>query len=153
MDAPCFDVSNFHSYIDQLCQPNGVYRKLFLTKYLIFKYGINKIEDTILKNNIILAKDKGLKLNITKIIRGTCNDMLAQRDFPKIKSLDINLKDIYNKIVNNYNLDLSDQCDFDFQNIGYIESPNKKNLISEYIVFIYLITEIKSLTKLLKSFI
>jgi len=95
----------------------------------IFKYGINKIEDTILKNNIILAKDKGLKLNIIKIIRGTCNDMLAQRDFPKIKSLDINLKDIYNKIVNNYNLDLSDQCDFDFQNIGYIESPNKKNLI------------------------
>jgi hypothetical protein len=95
----------------------------------IYKYGINKIEDTILKNNIKLTKDKGLKLVITKSLKGTCYDMLAEKYFTKIKSLDINLKDNSNKVVSNYSLDLSNGCEFDFQNIGYIESPSKKVLL------------------------
>ncbi len=35
---PNFDISNYASYIDQLCENNGVYRKVFRTKYLIFEY-------------------------------------------------------------------------------------------------------------------
>jgi hypothetical protein len=35
---PNFDISNFQSYIDQLCLPNGLFKKLFKTKYIIFEY-------------------------------------------------------------------------------------------------------------------
>lgn len=35
---PNFDISNFQSYIEQLCSPNGVFKKLFKTKYIIFEY-------------------------------------------------------------------------------------------------------------------
>ena len=35
---PCFDISNFESYIEQLCEPGGVLRKLLKTKYLIYEY-------------------------------------------------------------------------------------------------------------------
>jgi hypothetical protein len=38
---PGFDIANFKSYISQLCEDNGVYRKIFKTKYLIFEYSIN----------------------------------------------------------------------------------------------------------------
>jgi hypothetical protein len=40
MINPGFDISNFTSYISQLCEPEGVFRKLFRTKYLIFEYYI-----------------------------------------------------------------------------------------------------------------
>ena len=95
----------------------------------IIKYGINKIEDTLLKDNIRLTKDKGLKIIIIKNNKGICNDRLLEKDFPKIKSLNINLLDNNNKLASNYILDLSNDCDFDFQNIGYIESPSKKVLL------------------------
>jgi len=36
--SPRFDVSNYISYIEQLNKINGVNRKMFKTKYLIFKY-------------------------------------------------------------------------------------------------------------------
>ena len=95
----------------------------------IIKYEINQIQDTVLKNNIKLTKAKGLKLFIFKNTKGTCYDMLKEKYFTKIKNLDINLKDNYNKVVRNYILDLSNACDFDFQNIGYIESPSKNILL------------------------
>ena len=40
MKSPCFDISNYRSYIEQLARKNGVMRKLFKTKYIVFKYDI-----------------------------------------------------------------------------------------------------------------
>ena len=40
--TPCFDISNFMSFISQLNEPNGVLRKLFRTQYLIFGYDIEE---------------------------------------------------------------------------------------------------------------
>ena len=40
MKSPCFDIGNFTSYINMLCEENGVYKKLFRTKYLVFEYTI-----------------------------------------------------------------------------------------------------------------
>lgn len=37
-----FDLANFESYVDQLCKPNGVFRKLFQTKYLVFEYAMEE---------------------------------------------------------------------------------------------------------------
>lgn len=35
---PGFDISNFESYIEQLCEPCGLFRKLLKIKYLIYEY-------------------------------------------------------------------------------------------------------------------
>ena len=40
MKSPGFDIGNFTSYINMLCQDGGVYKKLFKTKYLVFEYAI-----------------------------------------------------------------------------------------------------------------
>lgn len=37
---PCFDISNFMSYVNQLASHDGIIRKLYKTKYLIFRYSI-----------------------------------------------------------------------------------------------------------------
>jgi hypothetical protein len=44
-----FDIGNFDSFVSQLSEPGGVFKKLFKTKYLVYKYstlddGIVKIE-------------------------------------------------------------------------------------------------------------
>jgi hypothetical protein len=44
-DAPGFDVSNFKSYIDQLSE--NLERKMFRTKYLIFKYSLSETTVTL----------------------------------------------------------------------------------------------------------
>ena len=36
--SPGFDLSNFNSYVKQLCEEGGVMKKLFRTNYLVFKY-------------------------------------------------------------------------------------------------------------------
>ena len=46
--SPSFDISNFQSLINQLSEENGVYKKLFNTKFLIFEYSI--------KDNIVKIK-------------------------------------------------------------------------------------------------
>ena len=53
MNSPCFDVSNFVSHINQLVKPDGIKRKLFRTKYLIFKYYIEN--NTIIINDFIMC--------------------------------------------------------------------------------------------------
>jgi hypothetical protein len=40
MKTPGFDIGNFTSYVNMLCEENGVYKKLFKTKYLVFEYAI-----------------------------------------------------------------------------------------------------------------
>ena len=40
MKSPSFDIGNFTSYVNMLCQDEGVYKKLFKTKYLVFEYTI-----------------------------------------------------------------------------------------------------------------
>jgi hypothetical protein len=40
MKKPGFDIGNFTSYVNALCQDGGVYKKLFKTKYLVFEYAI-----------------------------------------------------------------------------------------------------------------
>lgn len=40
--SPSFDISAFICYINQLYEKNGVLRKLYRTKYLIFEYKIQK---------------------------------------------------------------------------------------------------------------
>ena len=40
MKSPGFDIGNFTSYINMLCQHGGVYKKIFKTKYLVFEYAI-----------------------------------------------------------------------------------------------------------------
>lgn len=57
--SPGFDISNFNCYIDQLCKPNGLFRKLINTKYLIFEY--------IEKDDHILIK-KFHNLNVWNIV-------------------------------------------------------------------------------------
>ena len=47
LNKPGFDIANFESFIQQLCNENGLFRKLFKTKYLIFKYSINENKITI----------------------------------------------------------------------------------------------------------
>ena len=37
---PGFDIGNFTSYVNMLCENGGVYKKLFKTKYLVFEYTI-----------------------------------------------------------------------------------------------------------------
>jgi hypothetical protein len=52
--TPNFDISNYDCYINQLVKDNGVYRKVFNTKYLIFQYDIEDnnicIKDFFFKN-------------------------------------------------------------------------------------------------------
>jgi hypothetical protein len=50
---PCFDISNFNSYIGQL--QNNTEKKLYKTQYLIFKY-IIKILNILLKIKILLLQ-------------------------------------------------------------------------------------------------
>lgn len=40
MKSPGFDIGNFTSYINMLCEDGGVYKKIFNTKYLVFEYEI-----------------------------------------------------------------------------------------------------------------
>jgi hypothetical protein len=40
MKSPGFDIGNFTSYVNMLCEAGGVYKKLFKTKYLVFEYAI-----------------------------------------------------------------------------------------------------------------
>lgn len=40
-NKPGFDIGNFTSYVNQLSENDGVYRKLFNTKYLVFEYIID----------------------------------------------------------------------------------------------------------------
>jgi len=47
--SPGFDLANFASYIDQLCTKNGVFDKLFRTKYIVFEYAIDN-HTIIIKN-------------------------------------------------------------------------------------------------------
>jgi hypothetical protein len=49
MISPGFDIGNFTSYINQLCEIDGVYKKLFSTKYLIFEYSISNNKIKIIK--------------------------------------------------------------------------------------------------------
>lgn len=37
---PSFDIGNFTSYVNTLCEPGGVYKKMFRTKYLVYEYAI-----------------------------------------------------------------------------------------------------------------
>jgi hypothetical protein len=52
---PGFDIANFSSYISQLSDENGVFRKLFKTKYLVFEYEIDEDE-------IVIKKFKNLNV-------------------------------------------------------------------------------------------
>ena len=47
MHSPGFDIGNFISYVNQLCEPDGVYKKVFNTKYLIFEYTVQEAEKTV----------------------------------------------------------------------------------------------------------
>jgi hypothetical protein len=40
MKSPGFDIGNFTSYVNMLCEEGGVFKKLFKTKYLVFEYEI-----------------------------------------------------------------------------------------------------------------
>lgn len=62
MTNPSFDIGNFTSYITQLCEHNGLYKKLLKTKYLIFEYIIN--------NKLIVIK-KFHYLNVYNIVSYT----------------------------------------------------------------------------------
>ena len=59
INKPNFDIGNYESYINQLANKDGVYRKLYKTKYLVFEYDI--IDD------YILIKDFKI-LNIWNIV-------------------------------------------------------------------------------------
>lgn len=52
--SPGFDIGNFESYINQLSLQGGVNKKLYKTKYMIFKYSLKdgkvKIDDFSMKN-------------------------------------------------------------------------------------------------------
>lgn len=56
---PSFDIANFSSYISQLTEDHGVFRKLFRTKYIVFEYEI--------KDEIIVIKSFHV-LNVWQIV-------------------------------------------------------------------------------------
>jgi len=37
-----FDISSYNAYIEQIIQENGLYRKIFDTKYLVFRYSLSE---------------------------------------------------------------------------------------------------------------
>lgn len=39
---PGFDIGNFTSFINQICEENGIFKKILNTKYLVFEYTTNK---------------------------------------------------------------------------------------------------------------
>lgn len=47
--TPGFDLAAFLSYIDQLCKANGVFDKLFRTKYIVFEYSMEN-QSIVIKN-------------------------------------------------------------------------------------------------------
>lgn len=49
MKYPGFDIGNFTSYINMLCEDGGVYKKLLKTKYLVFEYAIINKQIKIIK--------------------------------------------------------------------------------------------------------
>lgn len=49
MTNPGFDIGNFTSYVNKLCENGGVYKKIFKTKYLVFEYSISDEKITIVK--------------------------------------------------------------------------------------------------------
>jgi hypothetical protein len=49
MKSPGFDIGNFTSYVTMLCKDDGVYKKLFKTKYLVFEYVIYNEKIKIIK--------------------------------------------------------------------------------------------------------
>ena len=49
MKQPGFDIGNFTSYVNMLCEYGGVYKKLFKTKYLVFEYSISNEKIKIIK--------------------------------------------------------------------------------------------------------
>jgi hypothetical protein len=46
---PSFDIGNFESYVSQLCEHNGVRKKVLGTKYIVFEYS-NDVVSTRLEN-------------------------------------------------------------------------------------------------------
>lgn len=38
LESPGFDISNFNSFVNQLAEEGGVIKKIFKTKYIIYKY-------------------------------------------------------------------------------------------------------------------
>jgi len=49
MKRPGFDIGNFTSYVNMLCKEDGVFKKIFKTKYLVFEYSINNDKIKIIK--------------------------------------------------------------------------------------------------------
>lgn len=49
MKNPSFDIGNLTSYVNMLCEENGVYKKLFKTKYLVFEYTVANEKINIIK--------------------------------------------------------------------------------------------------------
>lgn len=49
MKQPKFDIGNFTSYVNMLCEDGGVLKKVFNTKYIIFEYVINNENIKIIK--------------------------------------------------------------------------------------------------------
>lgn len=60
---PGFDIANYASYIDQLVKPNGVNRKIFQTRYLVFDYIINAEGQIVIKDFHYLPVYKMISTN------------------------------------------------------------------------------------------
>lgn len=67
---PGFDISNLQSYINQLCADDGVNRKLFRTKYMIFEYDMGN-------DNVIIKKFH--YLNVWNIVSFTSKTPLSMQ--------------------------------------------------------------------------
>ena len=53
MKTPGFDIGNFTSYVNMLCEHGGVYKKLFKTKYLVFEYTMVDEKIKIIKSHYL----------------------------------------------------------------------------------------------------
>lgn len=49
MKSTGFNIDDFKSYVHQLCEDGGIYRKIFKTKYLIFEFAINNNNEITIK--------------------------------------------------------------------------------------------------------
>ena len=77
--SPGFDLANFASYIDQLCAKNGVFDKLFRTKYIVFEYAMEN-QSIVIKNFHYLniwqfSAKKGKHPHSMQVKRGVWSNM------------------------------------------------------------------------------
>jgi hypothetical protein len=125
MKKPGFDISNFESYIEQLCQKDGIYQKILKTKYLIFEYFIDENKIMIKKfhflnvwNIVAYSKKEPISMQVKRGVWYNIRPDSSNKWYDKTKTFDLFIKKI---------IECIDKC-------NQIEDKEnkKKNILLQY---------------------